>query len=70
MVGYEGFAKKMTATNVALFQGNKADTISLCWNNNYSETDGNVIYSNTNTNDDQQNITRQDDNTTRMSERH
>jgi hypothetical protein len=70
MVRNEGFAKQMAATNIVLFRGNKADTISLCWNDNYSETDDNVIYSNTDTNDDQQNKTRQDDNTIRKSKRH
>jgi hypothetical protein len=60
----------MAATNIALFRGNKAGKISLSWNYNHSETDGNVICSNTDSNDDQQNTARQDDNTNRMPKRH
>jgi hypothetical protein len=70
VVGNEGFAKQMVANNIALLQGNKADTISSYWSDNYSKTDDNVICSNADTNDDQQNITRHDDNTTRMSKTH
>jgi hypothetical protein len=43
----------MAASNIVLFRGNKTDTISLFWNNNYSGTDDNIICSNTETNDDQ-----------------
>ena len=38
--------KKVAATNIAFFHGYQADTLSLCWNDNYSETGGNVICSN------------------------
>jgi hypothetical protein len=70
VVRSEGFAKKIAATIIALYRGNKAGTISLFWNDNYSENDDNIICSNTNTNDDQQNTTRQDDNKIRISKRH
>jgi hypothetical protein len=42
----------------------------LCWNDKYDGTDDNVICSNTNINDDQQNMTCQDGNTIRMAKRH
>lgn len=53
--GNEVFGKRIAATNIAIFHGNKADPVSLCWNDNNNETDNNVICSNTNINDDKQN---------------
>ena len=60
-------AQQIAATCTALFQGKK-DPISLCWKDYYNENDNNLICSNTNISDDQQNITCQD-NTIRMSKR-
>ena len=63
-------AQPAAANSITLFQGKKEDLISLCWNDKYDEIDNNVICSNTNINDDQQNMTCQDENTIRMSKRH
>ena len=62
-VGKEVFVQQTAATSIEIFQGKKEDPISLCWNDYYNGSDNNVICSNTNSNDDQQNITCQDDNT-------
>lgn len=62
-------AQKIANNSIILFLRNKEDLISMCWNDKYDEIDNNVICSNTNINDDQQNMTCQDENTIRMSKR-
>lgn len=70
IVGKEVSAQQIAANSITLFQGKEENLISLCWNDKYDKTDNNVICSNTNINDDQQNMTCHDGNTIRMSKRH
>lgn len=57
IVGKEVFVQQIAATIIEIFQGKKEDPISLCWNDYYNKSDNKVIYNNTNSNDEQQNIT-------------
>ena len=63
IVEKEVSVQQIAANSIEIFQGKKEDPISLCWNDYYNESDNTVICSNTNSNDDQQNITCRDDNT-------